>query len=201
MDLETFALIFENTEKIVRKANRRGIVFPDLATEANILIDEEEGYKINIIDYNGFQVKNNPSPFISTQIKGSTDYYFRSNKYGRWDSNGLFVWTENVDKLTLISQFLYGLTGLNITEQPKIENRVEEFLDFIGLDDEEIRAKIKLLFDDSKKKVYFEDSYKKIAQIYDLQPISVETSMVDENTLLVVPPIKGRGIMMKLVRK
>jgi len=75
-----------------------------------------------------------------------------------------------MDKLSLITQFLYSCTCVNIPDQPQVQNRVRDILDFIGLDEPEIREKILYLYSDSKDNVYFEDSYERMNEIYNLAP-------------------------------
>jgi len=164
--LNSLALIFENTEKIVREAHLKNIVFPDLATESNILVDDD--YSVTILDYDGFQIRDLESPVISTQIEGAYDYLSNSKHYS-FSRNRNAYWDPNLDKFSLMSQFLLLATNINITMQPYMENRIDELLDMMGIDDKEILEKFSILFADVKNKPYFGDAYKRIADLYDLE--------------------------------
>ena len=140
---------------------------PDLGTESNILVDETDGIKIRLLNYDGFQVKSIPTFCISDQINFKLLTRFR--KYISV-IGGEILWSPDVDKMTLITQFLFSCTNLNIPGQPNVQNRMDEILNLLGIDDPEIREKIKLLYSDSQDNVYFEDSYQKMVSLYDLKP-------------------------------
>lgn len=180
VDLYAIADIFEQKENIVKKANKSGIIIPDLATEENILIDESG--KVVLLQYDGFQIEDMPSFVMSTNIVSAFEYCAQQKKYARLTGDSL-LWTANLDKMSLITQFLFACTKINLPDQPFIQHSIGRALDLIGLDDPEIREKVKLLYSDSKENVYFGDSYRKIADTYDVVPgpvtINATTKCID----------------------
>ena len=100
-DLYQFAKLFRNIENAVKTSPN--IIIPDLCSCDNILVGKNN--TIKLIDYDGFQVKDTKTAFISSTL-GNQEQYINSPKYYQ---NDLF--TKELDKKSLI--ILYFLTVFN----------------------------------------------------------------------------------------
>lgn len=163
VNLVHLAKIYTKKERIVKRANARGIIMPDLASGDNVLVDENNDSKVTLLDYDGFQVEELGTYYAASDINPyallSLAKYFKRNG----------LWTQNVDSYSLITSFIYACTSMNLPDQPDVKYRVDELLDVLGLDDPEIREKVKALYSDTRENVYFDDSYQRIAELYELR--------------------------------
>lgn len=138
-DLMKYAHLYSRLEDIVRRGNAEGVVFPDLCTCDNIFIDSCGN--VQMIDYDGLQVREYRSPLLSNTLGNHQQYMTHKYNY-----KGLF--TSNLDKKSLI--MLYFLTTFNIdlnkigTYNPFDRNLItlDDIFNIINLEDNDIKHKV-----------------------------------------------------------
>ena len=77
-DLVAYANLFTKLESVVKRANKVGIVMPDLCTCDNIMV--QPNGELKFIDYDGMQINGHRSPSISTSLGNSIEI-MRNPKY------------------------------------------------------------------------------------------------------------------------
>ena len=155
-------------EDIVKRANQEEIIFPDLCTCDNILIN---GNKISFIDYDGLQIKNHRVDAISTSL-GEPSQYFKNRKYTT--ANGLF--TKELDKKSLIILFFLSAFNINLN---KIGTNamghiitLDDIFDIIGLEDYDIMNKVWKIFNDKETNEFLGDDLYHLYEEYQLKVIA-----------------------------
>ena len=98
----------------VREANKEGIVFPDLGNISNVLMDKKT-FEMKFIDYDGLQIGDYESFSISSLMNKGTDLIFKDKKYMNKRTT---LFTTDFDKATLLTLYLYFITGKNIVDLP-----------------------------------------------------------------------------------
>ena len=146
------------------------IVYPDICTCDNIYVDKNDN--IQLIDYDGFQVKGYPSNSISSTL-GSPFQYMNSRKYS---CEGLF--TKELDKKSLI--LLYFLSTFNI-DLNKVGNpnpytgqkiTLDDVFECINLCDYDIMNKVWKIFREDKENEYLGEDVFCLAQDYDMEVLA-----------------------------
>lgn len=163
-DLYNFGKIQQNLEKAISQTPE--IVYPDLCTCDNIFIDKKR--RIQLLDYDGFQIKDQKTGTISTTL-GDHETYIDSKKYY---NNGLF--TKELDVKSLI--YLYFLYTFNTNL-----GKVGEFVPFskekitldyifntLNLDNDDIKQKVWYLFQEDYRNEYLGEDVFVIAENYDM---------------------------------
>lgn len=155
-------------EDIVKRANQEEIIFPDLCTCDNILIN---GNKISFIDYDGLQIKNHRVDAISTSL-GEPSQYFKNRKYTT--ANGLF--TKELDKKSLIILFFLSAFNINLN---KIGTNamghiitLDDIFNIIGLEDYDIMNKVWKIFNDKETNEFLGDDLYHLYEEYQLKVIA-----------------------------
>lgn len=183
-DLQQYANIYAKLEKIIKSTP--DVVYPDICTCDNIYVHDNN---IQLIDYDGFQVKDKSTMTISTTL-GTLAQYLTSKKY---HSGQLF--TKELDKKSLI--MLYFISTFNVdlnkvgminpyTNQPIT---LDDVFKLINLDDYDIMNKVWKLFQENKENEYLEEDVFRIAQDYEMEVIDL-------------PQLRGTNMYIKkLVRK
>ena len=180
-DLNKYALLYSKIEQVVKKANKVGIVMPDLCTCDNIIIEPNGNLKF--IDYDGMQFGSRDRSVALSSSLGNPMKYIYSRKY----SNGLFNFNKELDKtsLTILIVDLTKIGHVNpFTGQIITFN---ERFNLLGIDDEVFMNKVALNISDDKSGVYLEDELFKIAKNYDM-------------CVAEVPHVK-KAYMKKLIKK
>lgn len=171
-DLKFYADIYFKLENIVKRANEKGIVFPDLCSCDNIMMDPYGD--INIVDYDGFQVANYPAISISSSLGDEAQYFEHKSKYIKGN-----LFTPEIDKKSLI--ILYFLDALNIdlnkvgTLNPKTNEIItlQDVFNIIGLDDCDIMHKVWKLFHDNQTNEFLGYDLYRMVEKYNLSAVSV----------------------------
>ena len=104
-DLTMYANVYSKIEDIVKRANEKNIVFPDLLTVENMIFTKDN--EIKFIDYDGLQIDDYNGISISKAL-GEPKIHFIP-KYER----GRLHFTNNLDIKSLV--FLYFITAFNIS--------------------------------------------------------------------------------------
>jgi len=173
-DLSMYAKIYNKLEDIVKRGHKEGIIFPDLCTCDNIFIDENGN--LSLIDYDGLQIKNHIAVQTSTSL-GEQDQY-QIPKYFR---NNLF--TENLDKKSLIMLFFLDVFNVNLNTVGKINPSTNEVitLDFIfdalGLNDYDVQNKVWKCFQPNIDNEFLGQDIDNIAHQYQMMAIPIGRNM------------------------
>lgn len=165
-NLLMYANVYSKIEDIIKRANEKNIVFPDLLTVENIIFTKDN--EIKFIDYDGLQIDEYNGISISKAL-GEQKLHFIP-KYER----GRLHFTNNLDMKSLI--FLYFITTFNISlfNIGKINREtlkpitVDDIFEMIGLDDDDIKHKVWLCFKDECPNVFLGDDVFKIAENYNM---------------------------------
>ena len=167
MDLSLYADVSSKLEKIVRYTPH--IVYPDICTCDNIFIDENDGNKIQLIDYDGLQIRGNKAVAISTSL-GEPMQYIMSKKYYR---NGLF--TKELDKKSLL--ILYFLVTFNVdlnkvgTLNPYtgLFVTLDDIFESINLTDVDVMHKVWKTFNNQVQNEWLGNDVFRLAEDYSMQ--------------------------------
>ena len=181
-NLVEYGEIFANMTDVVRRANAKKIVFPDLCTCDNIFINNG---KISFIDYDGIQVGKHKVYAMSTSL-GEQEKYC-NKKYMDGD-----LFTSELDKTSLV--YLYFLSAFNIDLNqigkiaPGTKKRITlyEVFDILGLQDYDFMQKVYKTISADKPGEYIDEDVMRIA---------------DEYTMEAFGPFMGGHYIKKLTKK
>ena len=163
-DLYRYAGIHGKLEAIIKDSP--DIVVPDLCACDNIILNNN-GKTIKLIDFDGIQVKDQPTFCISTSL-GNQSQYTNSKKY----MNGN-LFTKELDKKSLI--ILYFLDAFNVDlNKVGIKNpitnrsiRLDDLFKELNLDDVDIMHKVWKLFQNNQLNEFItEEDMMRIADKY-----------------------------------
>lgn len=176
-NLNMYATIHSKLEDVVKRANKEGMVFPDLCTCDNIFIDKNANYKL--IDYDGIQIGNFVTPFLSTSL--GDDLQYEIPKY----SKKTHLFTSELDKKSLI--ILYFLSTFNVNLETININKnitLDDIFNCINLKDDDIKHKVWKCYQPNLDNEFLGDSVFKLAE---------------ENNMLIKPC--GPAYIKRLVKK
>lgn len=146
-------------EEIIKES--KNIVFPDLLSEGNILINEGN---ISLLDFDGLQIENYCSPCISSTL-GNQNIYM-NDKYMNKD-----LFTKELDKKSLINLYIYLCYGYELEQIDSIERydkkqkELEKAFRQCRIP-EELFEKVMLLYDNNKENEYIGDIIKRTSIQY-----------------------------------
>jgi len=182
--IELYENIFTTLIEKVKLLNKEGIILPDLGNTTNILYNPKNK-KIHFIDYDGIQIKDSKIFSMSSILEQEKNPMLNSTKYRK---ESLF--TENLDKLTLLVLYVYYTTGINImynldqelsiiqlmnsyklTEKTIIPepNIFYDFFHTFGLEGTKLSELIQIVFDQTKANQYPDNAIKEITQTHTLK--------------------------------
>jgi len=152
--------IYSRIEGIVRNCDN--IVFPDLLTDGNILINDD--LDIKLIDFDGMQIGNYSTPVFSRNMGDKSIYC--NFKY--MDNN---LYTKQLDIKSLIYLFINLLLGVEMgyLDQYKGDEQLkqlDEFFRNLHIDDDDLINKICYLYTDDVENAYLGDTAKYICDNY-----------------------------------
>lgn len=112
LDLSLYAKEHSNLESVIKRANQKGIVFPDLLTTDNLFITDNDGnISYNFIDPDGIQFKQERDQgCIQMSTTMGSDFQYVIPKYSI--SRGIF--NPNLDKKSLILLYFISTFGVNL---------------------------------------------------------------------------------------
>lgn len=164
-NLYKYAKDFTKLEDIIKRAHN--IVFPDLLSCGNIFYKDGN---FSLIDYDGMQIGGLPIPDMSTALG-----YWDSYKDTKYTDKECF--TKEIDIKSLI--FLYfdilfnvAIENLNNISKEQLPREINYLLNIIGLDDEELKERINILFDPVKPNEYLGNLIYMIADKYEFNNIN-----------------------------
>lgn len=164
---------FDKLAILVKEHNKSGINFPDLGNATNILLNPRD-LTIKFIDYDGFQIDDYDSFAVAKIMNALKNPVLCSKKYYDKRNN---LYTNNFDKATLLTLFLYYTTNTIITdfnsdcfEKGKgryviKDNILDSYLKSVGLLDSPLDRDIRLMYDISNNK-YLNTSIKRLKKEY-----------------------------------
>lgn len=167
-NLLKYAKLYCKIEEAVKKANRLGIVIPDLCTCSNIMIDQDG--KIRLVDYDGLQFGPSDKALFTSSVLGDPDQFIGHSKYCK----SILSYTAELDKrsLTMLLFLLIFNKDLKLVNQyvPSIGRKIElwEIFDLINLDDEIFMNKVAANLSFDKKGDYLGSDLMRIANNYNM---------------------------------
>lgn len=172
-DLWSYFKLYTKIEELVARANKLGIVNPDLCTCDNIIVMPNG--KIKMIDYDGMQIGENDRAIALSTSLGDPINYVTSPKY----VNGFFHFTKELDKTSLtILMFLwiFNVDLLKVGQYNPFTGSVvsiKDIFDIIGIDDESFMNKVAANISSDKKGSYLSDDLYRIVSNYDMIAFNV----------------------------
>ena len=167
-DLFRYAMLYLKAEKIVKEANKQGIIMPDLLSSNNVLITKDD--QIEFVDYDDMQI----GPYQTEVING---YYIAEDNSGisipnlsdKYYTKNMF--NNNIDKKSLLYLYLENTFGITPDVVEKLGNN-KKLMQFLGINDECIMNKFGVFFDDNPKvdNEYLGSTTIDIANKYELRP-------------------------------
>ena len=132
--LKYFNAFYRKLESAVDRANKAGVVFPDLCTEGNIHFTQDG--QIKFIDYDGLQIGDREDKlFLSTALGEESQYNI--TKYRK---NNLY--TSELDKKSIIIHYFAYVFGIDLTDVGQINSVTNKVITV----EEKLRAA--MIFDD-----------------------------------------------------
>jgi hypothetical protein len=171
-NLNEYAKLYAKIEEVVMKANKLGIVMPDLCTCDNIIFLPDGSVKF--IDFDGMQFgSRDKSLFLSTSL-GEQTQYTDNRKY----SFSLGSFTKELDKNSLARLMFLWVFNKNLcTLGMDINGHIvtlEDVFETLGLGEEkQFFDRISRNLSIDRKGVYLQDELFRIAEQYDMYTAEV----------------------------
>lgn len=164
-DLGMYAKMHSNLEDIVRRANGKKIIMPDLLTCDNIIITNNG--KLKIIDYDGLQIGKFRSVSMSTSLGNQGQYEIPKYKQDK-------LFTHNLDKKSLILLYFLQAFNINLENIGRIDPKtgkpitLDDIFELICLDDDDVKQKVWKCYQKDCPNEFLGDDVFKIAEKYDM---------------------------------
>lgn len=151
---------YHKLENIIKSCDN--IVFPDLLTEGNILINDD--FDIKLIDFDGLQVENFSSPIFSNNMGKS--YIYNNTKY-KIDN----LYTKQLDIKSLVYLYMKLLLNVNMGfldsyDGIEQEKKLTSFINNLGIDNDNLVHKIFALYEYNEENTYLGDTVDEIYENY-----------------------------------
>lgn len=179
-DLYLQAHFYKQLEEIVKEGNKQRMVFPDIGSGGNVLIDERNS--ISLVDFDGMQYGNYGSISMTEtlfqDIENKPKYFITPS-----------ICTPEVDKLSLLR--FYFLAAFNVQLHHVGEYvhfsvmTLKELFDFLGLvDEEKLFNKVEATMSDYKEGIFLGDEVERIARDYMVIPYKLSGADVYSKRLI-----------------
>lgn len=172
-NLRHYAELYAKIEDVVIKANKLGIVMPDLCTCDNIFILPDGSLKF--IDFDGLQFgAKDKSMAISTSLGGPMKY--AGNR--KFDNN-FCSFTRELDKTSLAVLMFLLTFNVNLSKigmmHPtlRVPITLENVSTDLGIEDSEFLRKIAANISSDKKGYYLQDDLFRLAENYDMEAMEL----------------------------
>ena len=168
LDIRRFAEIFKKVEDIVKRANKLGVVFPDLCTLDNIMIGNNN--EISMIDFDGMQIQKYIALFMSSSL-GEEERYFTPKYF----DDKIKIFTSELDKSSLLVFLFLELFGVDITRvgqyYPSSGREVvwKDIFALTNIKDEVFQNMIMKTMSSNEQGCYFSDILFQLAERYNLE--------------------------------
>ena len=172
-DLNAYFKLYTKIEELVARANKKGIVMPDLCTCDNIMFTSDG--KVKLIDYDGMQIGEKDKAIVLSTSLGDPMRYVVNPKY----LDGYFHFTKELDKTSLtILMFLwiFNVDLLKVGQYnpfTRTHFSIKDIFDILGIDDERFMNKVAANISDDKKGSYLSDDLYRIVNNYDMMATKV----------------------------
>lgn len=183
-DLYAYADLFSKIENGVRKANKVGVVMPDLCTCDNIIVCEDG--TVRFIDFDGMQFgKNDRSIAFSTSLKNMKQYLL-SKKF----TDGPCHFTKELDITSLTILMFLVVFNIDLNKvgmfHPYLGRgiRLEDMFEQLGLDEPELLRKVKANLSLTERGTYIGDELRKIADKYTMTAIEVPKHLKSDGSYI-----------------
>ena len=150
-DFANDTLVHCAIDKIVSSNER--LVFPDVATDGNIIIDSRG--TPYIVDFCGIQVDKHLADAVSLLV---VELVNNKNQYGKYLGNSQgTLYTKELDKASLIALYFYAVFGVRLVDKitmfenlDRREKAIHYILEYIGLGNEpDLHIAIRKIFEQS----------------------------------------------------
>lgn len=172
-NLVEYADLYSKIESVVKRANKVGIVMPDLCTCDNIIIQPNSGVKF--IDFDGMQFgKYDKSIAFSTSL-GHIREYLVSRKF----CDGPFHFTKELDITSLTILMFLVVFNIDLNKvgmfNPYTGRKIvlEDIFEQLELEDDELLRKIKANLSLTERGSYIGEDLVRISKKYDMSTIEV----------------------------
>lgn len=174
---------YSSLEKVIKRANEHGIIFPDLLTLDNIFVEKiGDKFSYNMIDSEGIQLgQENYQRCVQISSSLGDDWQYLKEKYMQSVlENGIPKYTgflkTNLDKRSLLFLYFSSVTGIDlqsvITNNPTIKMQracFEYYMNITNVPTELKQIAEITLFDDTKDNLYLDSLVDDIAENNDLK--------------------------------
>ena len=172
-DLHQYYELYKKIEDIVMKANKEGIVIPDLCSLDNIFITKDG--TLRFIDYDGMQFGPNDSSLVISTSLGDSSKYFYSRKY----STAPFRFTTELDKTSLTILMFLLVFNIDLTKigtvNPLYNRKItlKDVFALHGITDEVFMNKIAANLSATQKGVYLQNELFRISQEFSMESFEI----------------------------
>ena len=165
LDLVTITDIYKKIERIIKCSDN--IVFPDLLTAGNILINDN--HDIKFIDFDGFQIDYFTSPFFPIYL-GQKEKY-DGTKYKNGD-----YFTKQLDIKSLVYLYIWMLFGVDMDYIDRYDGLSQKrvldmFVKDFDIQHDDLVYCISSLYDDNKENIYLGNFVDSILKEFDLEVV------------------------------
>lgn len=167
-NLNKYAELYSKIEEVVMKANKLGIIFPDLCTCDNIIILPDGSLKF--IDYDGLVLGPSDAAIGLSTSLGDPIKYIGNRKYDK----GFLSFNSELDKTGLAILMFLMIFNTDLT---KIGMRnpltgeivtLNNVFKLIGINDKEFLKKIEANISSTHKGYYLQHDLFRIAEMYNM---------------------------------
>ncbi len=167
-DLKRYAELYAKIEEVVIKANKLGIVMPDLCTCDNIMVLPDGSLKF--IDFDGLQLGSRDRTMALSTSLGNPMRYVGQKKY----DNGFCAFNRELDKTSLAVLMFLMVFNVDLTKVGMIHPytrqpiTLENLFGDLGLEDRDFLRKLKANISSTQKGFYLQDDLFRVADNYSM---------------------------------
>lgn len=171
-DLHKYFELFRKIEEVVIKANKVGIIIPDLCTLSNILLTNAG--QLRMLDYDGLQFGDSDKSIVLSTSLGDPVRYLSAPKY----SDAPFHFNSELDKTSLTFLlfnlvFNVDLNQLRLISHSKENISLREVFQILGIKDNVFFNKVFANLSTNIPGTYLAKDLYRIACNYDMQAFKV----------------------------
>jgi hypothetical protein len=165
--------LYAKIEDVVMKANKVGIVMPDLCTCDNIILLPDGS--LRFIDFDGMQFGSRDKSIALSTSLGDAGRYVQNRKY---DKNFCSFNTE-LDKTSLAILMFLMIFNMDLTKVGMIHPRtgkpivLDELFEDMGLEDKEFLRKILLNISSNRSGSYLQGDLFRVAENYNMEAFEI----------------------------
>ena len=164
LELDVITDIYKKVERVIKDSDN--IVFPDLLTDGNILINDN--HDIKFIDFDGFQIDYFPSLFFPI-------YLGQKEKYDGTKYKDVDYFTKQLDIKSLVYLYIWMLFGIDMdyidrydgSSQKKV---IDMFIKDFDIQDDDLVHCITSLYGD-KENIYLGNFVDSISDNFNLKVV------------------------------